>query len=76
MLRYVRRRPSSYADEKTEEKQNYHRREVKHGSFSRTVGLPHEIDPNQVAASFENGMLKLTLHPTKAVERKKIPISA
>jgi HSP20 family protein len=65
----------SYDREKSEEKANYHRREVRRGSFSRTVALPQEIDPNSITANFEDGMLKLTMQPTKAIKSKTIAIS-
>jgi HSP20 family protein len=64
----------SFSQEKTDEKQ-YHRRELRRGSFIRTVGLPQEIDSDKVTAIFENGILTVTLSPTKAVKAKSIPIS-
>ncbi len=48
---------------------------MRQGSFTRTVALPQEVDPEQVAAKIENGMLKITLHPTKAIKSKTIPIT-
>ena len=67
--------PGSYSQEKTEDKNQYHRREIQRGSFTRTVSLPQEVDPEQVAAKLENGMLKITLHPTKAIKSKNIPVT-
>ena len=65
----------SYSQEKTEDKNRYHTHELRQGSFSRTVELPQEVDPNNVAANLENGMLKVTLHPTKTIASKKIPVT-
>ena len=65
----------SYSQEKTEEKNHYHRQEIRGGSFSRTVALPQDVDPEQVAAKLENGILKIELHPTKAIKTKTIPVT-
>lgn len=43
-------------------------------SFSRTVALSQEVDPEQVAAKIQDGMLKITLHPTKAIKPKTVPV--
>lgn len=64
-----------YSQEKTEEQNQYHCREMRQGSFMRTVGLPQEVDPDQVAAKLENGMLRITLHPTKSIKSKTIPVT-
>jgi|GEM_PF-1251270 len=52
----------------------YHCHELRAGSFSRTVPLPLEIDPEQVTATVENGILKIALQPEKSIQRKTIPI--
>lgn len=65
----------SYSQEKTEDKNRYHRHELRHGSFSRTIALPQEVDPDHVTANLENGMLKVTLQPTKTIASKKIPVT-
>lgn len=66
----------SYSQEKSDEKNHYHRREIRQGSFTRTLSLPQEVDPDQVTAKLENGMLKITLHPTKAIKSKTIPVTS
>ena len=65
----------TYSEEKTDDKNHYHRHEMRQGSFSRTVALPQDVDPEHVAAKLENGMLKITLHPTKAIKSKTIPVT-
>jgi HSP20 family protein len=62
------------AEEKGEDKPHYRRRELRRESFSRTIDFPQEIDPENVKASFENGVLKIALQPTKRLERKTISI--
>lgn len=64
----------SYSQEQNEEKNQYHRRELRQGSFTRTVVLPQEVDPDRVTAKLEDGMLKIELHPTKAIKSKTIPV--
>jgi len=66
----------SYSQEKSEEKNQYHRREWRKGSFLRNVLLPQEIDPEQVSAKLENGMLTVSLRPTKVLKSKTIPIAS
>lgn len=66
----------TYKEEKKEEQAHYHRRELRQGSFARTVELPEEIDVDKASATFDNGMLKLTLTPSKTSAKKKIPITA
>lgn len=65
----------SYSQEKSDEKNHYHRRELRQGTFSRLVGLPQEVDPDHVTANLENGVLKVTLHPTNAIKTKTIPVT-
>lgn len=67
---------ASYSQEKSEDKNQYHRREIRQGSFSRMIALPQEVDPDQVTAKLEDGMLKITLRPTKAIKSKTIPVTA
>jgi len=50
-------------------------REVKYGSFSRTVQLPATVDPQEVSADYANGVLTVTLKKTPNSSARKIPIS-
>jgi HSP20 family protein len=65
----------SYEHEKTDEKKHFTHKEIRQGSFTRMIALPQEVDPEQVSAKLENGMLKVTLHPTKAIKSKTIPVT-
>lgn len=56
--------------EEKEEKGDYHRCEISRGSFSRTVGLPAEVDASQAKASFKDGVLELIL-PKKAEAKRQ-----
>jgi HSP20 family protein len=64
-----------YSEDKTEAHKQYRRREMRQGSFSRTITFPENVDPEKVVASLENGLLKVTVQPVRPIERKKIPIT-
>jgi HSP20 family protein len=53
------------------------RSERSYGRFSRSVSLPYPIDPDKVQATYDRGVLKLTIEkPPEAQQRmRKIPIS-
>ena len=55
----------------TEDKQkNYHVVERSYGAFQRSIRLPFEVDPKQVEARFEKGVLKVVLPKPPEVEAK------
>jgi len=51
--------------EKEEKEENYRRVERHYGSFTRSFTLPGSVDPGQVSADYDKGMLKISL-PKKA----------
>ena len=62
-------------DESESEEANYHIRERRFGSFSRSVRLGVDINTDNIEASYENGILNLTLPKAKAVKPKRITIN-
>jgi len=52
----------------------YHRREREAGKFSRTIGLPGDIDVNKVDAKLANGMLTVTIAKAEAAKPKQITV--
>jgi HSP20 family protein len=54
----------------------YHRRERSYGAFSRTVQLPFMVDTDTVEASFNNGVLQISLPRAEADKPKKITIKS
>lgn len=60
--------------ESREEKGDYYRSEIAHGTFSRTVALPSEIDADKVEARFHNGILELTLPKRHEDHRRKVEV--
>jgi HSP20 family protein len=45
------------------------------GRFQRSVTLPTSVDPNQVKASYENGLLKVVLPKSEEAKPKQIEVS-
>jgi HSP20 family protein len=56
--------------EKEEKEQNYRRVERQYGSFTRTFTLPTTVDSEKVSASYDKGVLKISL-PKKAEAKPK-----
>jgi HSP20 family protein len=59
-----------------QEDANWQRRERAYGSFSRAIQLPFRVDPNNVQARFNNGILELELERLEADRPRKIEIRA
>lgn len=60
--------------ESREEKGDYYRSEIAHGTFSRTIALPGEIDADKAEARFHNGILELTLPKLQEGHRRKVEV--
>ena len=56
--------------ERQDEKENFHFVERSFGTFQRSVRLPFQVDPDQVQARFDNGVLTVTLPKSAKVEDK------
>ena len=64
-----------FEDEK--ESGNYHYRERRYGSFSRTFNLPETVNDEDISASFKNGILSIELpkHEVVLPKEREIKIS-
>lgn len=60
--------------EKEEKNESYHRIERSYGSFSRSISLPAEVNPEAVEAVYKDGVLKLTIPKAEKSKPKKIEI--
>ncbi|MEH6576102.1 MAG: Hsp20/alpha crystallin family protein [Amphritea sp.] len=60
--------------EEKEDEGDYHRCEILHGSFSRTVALPAYVDSKKAKAKFKDGILELTLPKTENTKRMELKI--
>lgn len=49
--------------------------EIRRGSFSRTVTLPSDVKTDGATASFENGILRLSIPKAKSAKPRQIRIS-
>jgi HSP20 family protein len=56
--------------------ENYVRREMRYGSFARTLAVPTSVVADKAEAEFENGVLTLTLPKAEEVKPKAIQIKA
>lgn len=53
----------------------YHRKEREAGKFSRVIGMPGDIDADQVNAQMVNGMLTVTIAKSEASKPKQITVN-
>ena len=56
--------------------EDYYCCERSYGSFFRSIALPSNVDTKKIDASYENGVLEVTLPKVAEVKPKKISISA
>jgi len=52
----------------------YHRRERESGGFSRAVRLPAEVDGDKTEASYEAGVLTVSVPLRQAAKPRQVPI--
>ena len=57
--------------ERKDDKENFHFVERSYGTFQRSLRLPYAVDSEQVQASFENGILTVTVPKTERQERSR-----
>jgi HSP20 family protein len=49
-------------------------KERRYGRFSRRIRLPQQVDSDKVSATYDSGVLKLTLPKSEAVQPRQIPV--
>jgi HSP20 family protein len=64
----------THSDETIDESQ-YHVRERRYGSFSRSIRFPVLVNGDAVTAGFENGILTLNVPKAEEVKPKRIEIN-
>jgi HSP20 family protein len=60
--------------EKEEKEENYYRIERSYGIFSRTIKLPMSVQNDKIKASYQHGVLKITLPKSEEAKQKQIKI--
>ncbi|MDD2471589.1 MAG: Hsp20/alpha crystallin family protein, partial [Dehalococcoidales bacterium] len=63
-------------EEQEEKEANYYRRELRYGSFSRSISLPAAVNADKAEAVFENGVLTLTLPKAEEAKPKQIKVKS
>jgi HSP20 family protein len=61
--------------EKEEKEENFRRVERQYGSFTRSFTLPSSVDPGQVRADYNKGVLKITLAKKAEAKPKQIKVN-
>jgi HSP20 family protein len=61
--------------EKDEKEENYRRVERQYGSFTRSFTLPNSVDPGQVSAHYDKGVLKINLAKKAEAKPKQIKVT-
>ena len=61
-------------EESEKKEKNFHHREIRSGSFSRTVQLPAGVDPQQVTAEYKNGTLTIRIKKSEQAAARKINV--
>jgi len=61
--------------EKEEKEENFRRVERQYGSFTRSFTLPSSVDPEQVTADYDKGVLKIWLAKKTEAKPKQIKVN-
>jgi HSP20 family protein len=61
--------------EAASDEDGYRWREVRRGKVSRSVTLPQGVAADQATATFENGLLRLSIPKTQPADRVRIPVT-
>jgi HSP20 family protein len=56
--------------------EDYYRCELSYGRFSRSIALPSKVQAEKVAASYDDGILEITLPKAPEAKPKKIAVKA
>lgn len=62
-------------EEEKKEGKNFHRVECSYGRFTRKIRFPSDVDSEKISASFENGVLKVSVPKAESAKPRKIPVN-
>ena len=63
-------------EEKEEKSQNFHRRERRYGSFSRSFRLPVEVKADSINAGYKDGVLTVTMPKADDEKARRIEVTS
>jgi HSP20 family protein len=61
--------------ENEEKEENFRRVDRQYGSFTRSFTLPNSVDPGQVSAQYDKGVLKINLAKKSETKPKQIKVN-
>ena len=61
--------------EKDEKEENFQRGERMYGSFTRSFTLPNSVDPEQISADYNKGVLKIRIAKKAEAKPKQIKVN-
>ncbi|HYL07200.1 MAG TPA: Hsp20/alpha crystallin family protein [Candidatus Udaeobacter sp.] len=67
---------ATHKEEKEDKKGNYIRREMSFGDYVRQIALPNDARPDNINATFNNGVLKIEVPRAPKPQPKRIPVQA
>ena len=68
---------ASQSDQESErDEHGYVIRERRSGTFKRSFALPQDVDPEQISASFRDGLLTVTAPKSATAQRKQIAVTS
>jgi HSP20 family protein len=53
---------------------NYYRRELRYGSFLRSIQLPSDVKGDQATASYKNGILEIRVPKSERAKPKSVKV--
>ena len=60
--------------EQEEKKRNYYRRELRYGSFVRSIALPSGVQGDKASASYKNGILEIKVPKSERAKPKTVKV--
>jgi HSP20 family protein len=61
-------------EEKEVDKKDFYSKEIRRGSFSRTIGLPKIVDADEAKADYKDGVLMVSMPIVKGQEKKAVKV--
>lgn len=61
-------------DEREVKREDYYRKEISRGEFSRSIILPMKVSGDRAEASYEKGILTITIPKAEEVKPKRIAV--